>query len=199
MSEVSEKPTGPIVARAGSYYRNMRYLMCTVFFAFGCWAIYDGFYGGQKHNEKVRQLKAQIETAVDATTRDELNAELIRIGDEKSYNAFILPNQIIGVVLPPLAIAYVFFMRHRSRGEIRLENDTLFAPGHPPVKVSEIESIDNSLWKRKGIARVSYRQAGGESGQITLDDFIYQRDPIDAIHEKLMSHLKAETPAETPA
>lgn len=36
--------TGPIVAKAGRYYRVARYLMTLLLIAYGAWSIYDGFY-----------------------------------------------------------------------------------------------------------------------------------------------------------
>ena len=43
---VAAEPTdaGPIVAKAGRYYRVARYLMTLLLMAYGAWSIYDGFY-----------------------------------------------------------------------------------------------------------------------------------------------------------
>ena len=73
-----------------------------------------------------------------------------------------------------------------SRGTIRLDgSDTLHAPGHPAVPVSTITEINDDLWERKGISYISYEGAEGTAGEIKLDDFVYERKPIDQIHDRL--------------
>ena len=59
-----------------------------------------------------------------------------------------------------------------------------YALGHPAVPLASIKSIDDRLWDRKGIAYLDY-DVNGQSGTITLDDFVYQREPVDAIYESV--------------
>lgn len=70
----------------------------------------------------------------------------------------------------------------------RVSADTLYVPGHPPIAISEITEIDNTLWERKGIAHVKYMTAAGKSGTFKLDDFVYERKPIDAIYDRIMAY-----------
>jgi hypothetical protein len=68
-----------------------------------------------------------------------------------------------------------------SRGKYRLEDGIVYAPGHPPVPLENIQAVDRELWDRKGIAYVDYDLGAGKAGQFKLDDFIYEREPVDQI------------------
>src|SRR3954452_25153792 len=77
--------TGPIVAKAGTYYRVTGLVMGLVMFVFGVLSIRDGFY---KWPEQTRQEQAA--------------------GQKPSHNHLsILLNQVLGIVLPPASITLV--------------------------------------------------------------------------------------------
>src|SRR5690554_2999721 len=57
------QPDSPIVARAGRYYRNTRYIMGVVLIAMGLWFGYDGFKGWPEENRKVAQLESDLAEA----------------------------------------------------------------------------------------------------------------------------------------
>ena len=83
---------------------------------------------------------------------------------------------------------------YASRGEIVLgEDDHLAVPGHPPVPLGNVTAVDRGRWDRKGIALVDYTLDDGTPGTLRLDDFIYQRAPIDAIFDRVLAAV--ETPA----
>jgi hypothetical protein len=155
---------GPIVARYGQYYRNTRYLMFVLFMGFGIYCIYDGFY------------KYPLE-----------NDTAIKRGQRPPHGEYDAPlNKVLGCLLPPLAVFVLVRALHNSRGEVRLDGETLSIPGHPPIGLSAIRKIDKGLWDRKGIAYIEYES--GEPpvrGTFKLDDFVYDRPPIDAIMERI--------------
>ncbi len=182
----------PIVARAGSYYRNMRYLMTLVTLGMGAWFLYDGFIGYPGVNQKIVTTTEQRDAALAAGNADEaakLSKELTDLGKIHS-DTDLLVQRVLGFGLIPSAFVFLGFILHRSRGQYRLENDTLHAPGHPPVALDHVISIDNRLWERKGIATLEYKNADGTTGQLKLDDFIYDRNPIDQIHAHVVASLK---------
>ena len=193
-TEASSK--GPIVARAGSYYRRTRYIMFVVLFGFGVYAIYDGFKGYPTHNRKFDEISRKIDQAANETEAAAAKEELRKHGDKQSdFN--VLFNKIVGLALPPLAILMLVWVLYRSRGEIRLENETLHVPGHPPVPFAAVTAVDTRLWDRKGIAYVEYTLPEGARGKFTLDDFIYDRPPIDAIYDALTAYIKGVESSET--
>lgn len=179
----------PIVARAGSYYRNMRYLMFVLLVAMGAWFGYDGFHAWPEGNRRIAELELLIKEAdgsgdIEAAGRH--RAELKNY--KKRSDTDLLIQKVLCFALPVLGGAVLLNALRRSRGEIRLEDDVLHAPGHEPLPLEHVQQFDRRLWDRKGIAFVQYDR-GGVAARIRLDDFIYERKPIDAIHDRICDVL----------
>jgi len=193
--QLTSDASGPVVARAGTYYRRTRYIMFVVLFGYGIWSIYDGFVGWPKHNEEYNRIQSRVDEA-DRAGNDKLKVdtqEELRKHGEKKSDFNITFNRVVACALPPLSVLMLLYVLRSSRGEIRMENQTLFAPGHPPVPFGAIREVDTRLWDRKGIAYVTYSLESGQSGKITLDDFIYDRPPIDKIYDTIMAYLKGDS------
>jgi hypothetical protein len=170
----------PIVAKAGRYYRNARYIMAVGVLAVAAWFGYDGWVGYPAKNRAIAEAQARGEKPSTAP-KSEFDIRL---------------QQQLAMGLPFLSVAILSWMLYRSRGEYRLENDVLHVPGHPPVGFDAFRAIDRSRWDKKGIARIEYETPEGTTGTATLDDFVYQQDPTDAIFAVIESRL---APAEEPA
>jgi len=179
-------PVQPIAARAGRYYRNARYVMTALVLAMAGYFAYDGWSGYPAHNLKVDEVTQKLNTTTDDAEKARLGKELKALGEKHQDKDIQLQKQL-AIGLPFPAIAYLIFVVRRSRGVIRLENDTLTAPGHPPMTLAEITQVDKSQWKKKGIAKFHYT-AAGRAGVVTLDDFVYQQKPIDDIYEVIARH-----------
>ncbi|HUB24611.1 MAG TPA: hypothetical protein VL992_04205 [Tepidisphaeraceae bacterium] len=177
-------PGGDVVARAGKYYRNTRYILAAALFFWGLYNIRDGFFNWPAQNQHYAQVA---------------NARGLDPNAKPHSDADILINQGLGILLPPLGIFLLVWMLRSSRGEIRLSNDVLSVPGHPPVPLIHIESIDKQKWDRKGIAMLSYRLDSGKVGKIKLDDFVYERPPIDRIFERVEQSLQSPRPRKVAA
>jgi hypothetical protein len=169
----------PIVAKAGVYFRFTRYIMFIGLVAYGAASIRDGFFTWP--NWAI--------THPDETPKSDWD---------------IFFNRAMGVVLPPIGIFILVRALRQSRGEYRLEGGVVHAPGHPPIPLDAIQALDRELWDRKGIADVEYDLSktpgpspptGNQHGKFRLDDFIYQREPIDQIFETIEAALKGESPA----
>jgi hypothetical protein len=167
-----------IVARPARYYRITRYVVVLMFLAMGGWFLYDGFIGYPAENEAAR---AQ--------------------GHREPHSDLDLALQkALGTTLPPIGIAMLVWALYNSRGSYRLSGSTLHVPGHPPVELDQIRRIDKNLWDRKGIAFIDYERPDGTESRLKLDDFVYEREPTDAIFERIEQHLlPADTPAEQSA
>ena len=176
---------GAHVARAGRYFRNVRYVIFVAAIGLGAYFLYDGFVSWPHQRAEYQRLEAAI---VEAQNRgasiDALRAEQAQYKEHSETD--ILLQKILGFTVIPLSILLLIRWLYISRGEVRMDAmDTLHAPGHPPVPASAVTGIDDRLWDRKGIAYVDYQRSGGESGRLKLDDFVYERQPIDAIHDRL--------------
>jgi len=181
---VAAEPTdaGPIVAKAGRYYRVARYLMTLLLMAYGAWSIYDGFYSWP--NWSVTHPREKPKTPTD-----------------------IVLNQVLGIALPPMGLFVLVWAVYNSRGQYRLENGIVTVPGHPPIPLDKIQSINREAWDRKGIAYIEYdlteaptrpSSAGpvsyeglkkGAQGTFKIDDFVYEREPTDKIFKTIESTL----------
>lgn len=167
----------PIVARAGRYYRNTRYVFCLGLIGMGLWFAYDGW---------VRYPREQA-----------MHRENPKTGKPHTDTDIKL-QKVLGTTLPPAGILFLGWTLYRSRGAYRLAGNVLSVPGHPDVPLDAIRAMDKSRWDRKGIACVDYEvdAPAGAAGRITLDDFIYERPPTDRIVERIEAHLSASTPPE---
>jgi hypothetical protein len=187
---------GPVVAEPGRYYRVARYLMTLLLFGYGAWSIYDGFFSWP--NWPITHPQEQPKTHTD-----------------------IILNQILGCGLPPMGLVVLIWALYNSRGEYRLEDHILHVPGHPPIPLDKIQSVNREVWDRKGIAYIEYdltqapvvaKGSGpvsyqgvtrGARGKFRLDDFVYDREATDkifkAIEESLLkSHGDAPPTAPAP-
>jgi hypothetical protein len=174
---VAPDPEGPIVARAGSYYRMTRYIMTFILFVYGGWSIYDGFYSWPRW--PISHPNEQPKTQMDINF-----------------------NRVLGMILPPLGILLLIRCIYNSRGEYRLEDGVVHIPGYPPVPLDKIHAVDKELWERKGIAYVSYELPPGtakaplkDNDEFALDDFVYEREPTDAIFTAIEASLLKGHPA----
>jgi hypothetical protein len=158
-----------IVARAGRYYRNARYLMVLLCLGLACWFAYDGWVGWPRENAQALQKGAE------KLPRSEFD---------------ILLQRLLAGALPFVGLGILIRALHHSRGEYRLDGNTLHVPGHPPVPLDSIRQIDKSKWERKGVARLDYEPPGTtETRRLTLDDFVYDQTATDAILARIEAIL----------
>jgi hypothetical protein len=158
-------PGGVIVARASFDYRWRRYLLALVIFGYGLYSAYDGFHRYPLANQAARDQGLEI----------------------MPYPGLDVPfNKTFGVGLPPLSLIFLGWVFYASRGKYEFDGATLSAPGHGAVPIRAIRRIDREKWDRKGIAYLHYQIAGSSKLRvITLDDFVYERKPIDEMFRQI--------------
>jgi hypothetical protein len=174
--------TAPIVARASTEYRVKRGIIVLMLVGMGAWFGYDGWVAWPKENRRIEQLKKDVESARkagDEEKRAKLEAE---IGTLKQHSDMdLLMQKVLASTLPPLGLFVLGWSLYHSRGAYRLQDNILTVPGHPPIPLDTIRSIDRTDWDRKGIAFINYELPAGTTGSARLDDFIYERKPTDDI------------------
>jgi hypothetical protein len=200
-SEPAQAGAAPeISATAGSYFRNARYLIVTASLLVGFWFAHDGWINWPAEDAQIQQLQTQQQQARDRkddAESDRLAGELKKYSFHSDMDLFI--QKVLAIALPVLGLTYLVYTLYRSRGQICLAEDVLYVPGHPAIPASSITRIDDRAWDRKGISRIYYQVAGKPEARITLDDFVYNHKPVRAIHDRLVSLVSAEVPAEPSA
>jgi hypothetical protein len=182
-ADTAAAPT--IVARPSHYwrdYRAKRLALSVMLVVFGVLFAYDGFVAWPKQNAEIDQLGKQIEEARkngEDRKVSELDARRSHIKLHSDMD--ILMQKVLAFVLIPGGVALLAWSFYQSRGQYRLAENVLHVPGHPPVPLDAITSIDKTRWERKGIAQLDYELPGGAKGIVTLDDFVYQQRPTDDI------------------
>jgi hypothetical protein len=189
-------PAADIVARAATYYRMTRYLIVAMLLGWGVWSIYDGFYKWPRDNRRYDEIASKMAEAQKAGRGDEQSKLAAELKNYKKHTDLdVNLNRLFGIVFPPLGIAMLAWSLYNSRGEIRLTTgDVLHAPGHPPVPLDNLSELERKLWDRKGIAFVKYEVPGSPPAQIRLDDFVYERKPIDAIYDRIVAKFEPPGP-----
>ncbi len=179
-AQVAPAETGDIVAKADRRYRGKWCFIGLAFLGGAIWFLRDGYVGYEAENEKARQQAVAAGKPVPERLHSDTDIRLQRI---------------IGFGLLPLGFLMLFKAFYSGRGEYRLSGGVLHVPGHPPVPLDSIRSIDQSNWDRKGIVYLTYDAGAGER-RLKLDDYVYERGPTDRIYDRI---LAAVAPAETSA
>lgn len=192
-------PIAPIVARASNEYRLKRGIIVVMLVGMGVWFAYDGWRNWPEENRRIEQLKRESEAALkanDTAKRASLDAEVGKLKQHSDMD--ILMQKVLASTLPPVGLLVLAWALYNSRGAYRLSADVLNAPGHPPIPLDAIRSIDRTDWDRKGIAYLNYELPGGAAGSARLDDFIYQRTATDDIFKRIEEFTgTAEAPPES--
>ena len=190
-------PNAAVIARYGAYYRNTRYILALILVIMAAWFAYDGWVKYPAGNRKAAELKSQI-AELERKNQDALSLrEQLRGVKERSDFEMTL-QKVLACALPLVGIALVAWAIYNSRSEIKLVGDRLSAPGHPEITFDDITALDQRLWDRKDIAYVGYEK-GNQKGNIRLDAFVYEAEPIVKIYDRLEAFMKEDTEPSEPA
>ena len=196
------KPTAPaaappLVARASTEYRVKRYIIVTMLIAMGLWFGYDGYVAWPRENARIKEIATEIEAARKANDESKtkaLDAERTKLKEHSNLDLTF--QRVLFFALPPIGLLVLAWSLYNSRGTYRLADQILTVPGHPPIPLDMIRSIDKTDWDRKGIAYVNYELPNGAAGAARLDDFIYERRPTDDIFKRIEDYTgTGEAPA----
>ncbi|HZZ43766.1 MAG TPA: hypothetical protein VFE58_12580 [Tepidisphaeraceae bacterium] len=191
-------PGEVIQARAGTYYRNTRYLMTVMCLAGGIWFGLDGWRNWPESNRHFEEAHTGL-TAAQAAQDTQKIREFSEEEDKYKHHSEkdIWLQKVLACALPPIGVLLLAWSMHKSRGAYRLSGTTLSVPGHPDIQLDDITKIDKQKWDRKGIVYLHYTTQDNSTGIITLDDFIYDRPGTDTIFKHIEQYLlpAAEQPA----
>ena len=186
--------TQPIVATTDRKFFIKRLIIALAVIGGGLYFLYDGYVGYPNHNKRIEEITAQVQQAQAARDQDRqatLEAERkgMSNGGQRRSDRDILIQRIIGYVMVPIGLFLLTKFVRESKGELRLEHDTLHAPGHPPIPINALTGLNNVKWEKKGIALFDYKLPDGTAGTVRIDDFLFTRPPTDAIHDELVAKM----------
>src|ERR1700733_3341035 len=116
-------PGGQIVATPDSTYRLKRFALVAILLIYGGLSIKDGFFKYPQDNAEAKKLNLDIMP-------------------HPGYD--IQLNQVLGVLLPPLSLAFLGWTLYLSRGSYRFDGAMLHIPGHPPIPMNALRKIDKA-------------------------------------------------------
>ena len=180
---------GPLVARASNEYRVKRLIIVLMLVGMGAYFALDGWIRWPRENQRIVELTKEKEVALhanDTAKVSQLDAEIKSLSQHSDTD--LLMQKVLACALPPMGLFVLAWALYYSRGAYRLDNHILTVPGHPPIPLDAIRSIDRTDWDRKGIAWINYELSDHKTGSACLDDFIYQRKPTDDIFKQIETY-----------
>lgn len=184
----------------------MRYLILAVVCLFmASWFAYDGLVGYPKklqYAEAYDQLR-ELEAAPRVERWKALAEEKGWPSDTPTKTAEEIRSDITGQYfwggLNLLAGLPALFFYFRSRGSwIEATEGGLQTSWGQKVRFADVTQLDKRKWRRKGIAKATYRSAepntpaDGGGRVFVFDDFKFQREPLGQMLRDLESELTPE-------
>ncbi len=191
MSQPTPQPiaAGPLVARASTEYRVKRLIIVIMLVGMGGYFALDGWIRWPRENQRIAELTKEKEVALKASDESKVHQLDAEISNMKQHSdTDLLMQKVLAIALPPVGLFVLGWALYYSRGAYRLHDHILTVPGHPPIPLDAIRSIDRTDWDRKGIAWINYELGNHTTGSACLDDFIYQRKPTDDIFKQIENY-----------
>jgi hypothetical protein len=183
-------------AKSSGGYLTRLVILSVAFLGWAAWSLYDGAVVYPRQRERAlafQQFK-------DDGRIDEWPAFAAGKGwdDEdpgrpKNHWDIGIQYGMAGIALPIGAVFAFALLRSVGRW-IEMRDDRFVTSGGEECRFDSITAIDKTRWDEKGIAVVHY-QADGFDHSLVLDDWKFERPPIDAMVAKVDEVLKAKSPA----
>jgi len=109
----------------------------------------------------------------------------------------ILTQYICGFICLPIGLYFAVVFVLASRRWIGVAADGLHDHRGRHATWENINSVDDSRWKTKGILWVHFTDASGKADKMLLDDWKYEQDPTRKIVERLQEARPNTVSAET--
>lgn len=171
-------------------YRNRLILITLGAMLYAAWCLYDATKGYPDKQEIFQKYtKVQKENP---DNWQEVWAQKIKVTgwpeQPKEVSDWNIKTQWIqfGIVFP-IGAYCLFSLVVWSRRYVGADASKLYSHGGVEVPFDQITSVDAARWENKGIARVYY-----DGKSILIDDWKYQREPSNAIFERVRENIDAE-------
>ena len=187
-----------LVAEPDAGYRWKHLIVSVAMIAFGLWFAYDGWRKWPAENARIVEVQKSKDAATaagDTAKVEVLAKELQELNHHTEMDLAI--QKILAVALVAFGLFWGAWTVKDTRGVYRMSGTTLHVPGHPPVSVDDIRRIDKRKWDKKGIAYLHYETgAPPTAGVLKLDDFAYERKPVDEMLERIEKNVLSSVTTE---
>ncbi len=165
-------------------------LIGTAALVFCSWFYYDGTV---KYPLQQKQSEAYAQIYQDNTDPIEAGRAWEALAAENGWSNTkptmredkdIFTQKLLAGITAPVGLYFMATFLLSMGRWIEADEDGVRTRSGKATDYASIKSIDKSRWKTKGIAVVHY-DSNGQSGQITLDDWKFDREPIKRILEAI--------------
>lgn len=180
-------------ATLASSYRNRLILIAVAAMLYSAWCTYDALYGYPK---KERIYEKFVETQ--EKYPDTWSAEWEKTATEQGWDTSNTPEApgdwdiatqwIQFAVVFPIGAYCLFSLAMWQRRYIGADESKLYSHAMDGVTFDAVTRIDAARWESKGIAVIYYDAGQGEKS-LVLDDWKYEREPSDAIFDRLRENI----------
>jgi hypothetical protein len=168
-------------------------LTALAFAAFASWFLYDGTITYPRQRERALEyLKLEEEGRLDEweAIAAERGWPTENPGEPREV-AEIYAQLVLASLLALPALLYVFlFLRARGRW-IEMDENGLRTSWGRQLEFDDIVLLDKKLWRKKGIAKITYEQ-NGRKRRLVLDDWKYDAEETKEILCEVESHIEID-------
>lgn len=184
----------------GGYMVRLVVLTAAVLLYGGGYFLYDGFVRYPRQNQ---MFNAYAKIKADYPTPQLREQQWAKVARENGWPvAFkgeypgaqhtatdLWTQRVIGFICTPLGLLLLAnLVRHVGRW-VELDETKLRTSWGQQTDVAQIQRLNKTRWKTKGIAVAEYLDAAGHQRRLVLDDWKYQRQPTADIVKELERRL----------
>lgn len=186
----------PIKAQISPGYRWRLVLMTLIMLGFGAYCVYDWQIGYPK---KVTQYETYLE--IKETHKDDYPTVWKERAAAEGWSSKIpgrktdrdvFTQLLMALITVPLGVIFLIKLIRENMRWVAMDERGITANGGRVAPWDSFKALDETKWKTKGIAWLTYADADGRERKILLDDFKSEREPIKQIVTQVQGVLNPE-------
>ena len=192
-----------IKARISPGYRWRLVLISLAMLGFGLYCVYDWRIGYPRMVEKY-QAYEQVRADYPNTHPEVWPREARQRGwdpepPKKKTDRDVFTQFLMACIVLPIG-GYFLVKLFRENGRwVAMDDHGLTASGGRDIAWDQMQRLDETRWKTKGIAWLHYQGPTGQTRKLLLDDFKSEREPIKQIVQRVQQHLYPDRVADPVA
>jgi hypothetical protein len=205
-------------AKISPGYRLRIGLMSLMLIGWSAYCYYDAFHGFPKHDERVRRVEPKLEefktrysdrqwveqwnqqlhepsTGVDVPPEQHwpsaADAEkLVNKGEHTQFTYGF--NYVMLALSLPFGVLYLIGYFRAAGRWIHMDDAGFTTHTGRAAPFDKITKLNKERWRNKGIAVVHYAAGDGRDGTLVLDDWKFEREPIERMMLAVQARLSPE-------